>query len=265
MRRLLALLLACVLLALVQKYVVVHHSGAHRQQQMAGTVGPGCTPTTCQHGAEADGAAARALAAETSTTMTRSLASSEQESISCPTYSGPLFRKDTAQFASVRGAKLASPYKGTPAAPRGWLQPFPLSAVHLLDGSRQWRSMRVNLDYLLSLEPDTLLWSWRRNANLRQPIGARAAGGWEAPDMELRGHFLGHWLSATAFQWASSNDTRLERRMRYVVGVMSQVARALGRGGSSGGGYLSAFPPSHIERFERQQPVWAPYYCIHKV
>eukprot|EP00966_Prymnesium_polylepis_P027670 639586-Prymnesium_polylepis.2 len=27
-------------------------------------------------------------------------------------------------------------------------------------------------------------------------------------------------------------------------------------------GYLSAFPASHLDRFERAEPVWAPYYSI---
>ena len=56
--------------------------------------------------------------------------------------------------------------------------------------------MQVNTAYLLSLDPDMLLWSWRVNAGL--PPKGRPAGGWEAPKAELRGHFLGHWLSATA-------------------------------------------------------------------
>ena len=31
------------------------------------------------------------------------------------------------------------------------------------------------------------------------------------------------------------------------------------------GGYLSAFPESLFDRFEAVQPVWAPYYTLHKV
>ena len=88
----------------------------------------------------------------------------------------------------------------------------------------------------------------------------RAAGGWEGPDMELRGHFLGHWLSATAMTWSSTNDTQLEQRMRYVIQVMRDVAKHLGASG-----YVSAFPESFLDRYERIEPVWAPYYTLHKV
>ena len=32
-----------------------------------------------------------------------------------------------------------------------------------------------------------------------------------------------------------------------------------------GGGYLSAFPSEYLDRYERIEPVWAPYYTLHKV
>ena len=41
-----------------------------------------------------------------------------------------------------------------------------------------------------------LLWTFRRNANL--PTPGEPLGGWEAPDCEVRGQFLGHYLSAVA-------------------------------------------------------------------
>ena len=44
-------------------------------------------------------------------------------------------------------------------------------------------------------------------------------------------------------QWASTNDTRLERRMRYVVRAMDGVRRRLGPNG-----YLSAFPEEFLDR-----------------
>ena len=44
--------------------------------------------------------------------------------------------------------------------------------------------------------------------------------------MELRGHFLGHCLSATAMAWAGTNDTTLYRRMVYVVAAMDEVTPA---------------------------------------
>ena len=257
LRRALLLILCAVLVALLAQHCAVstpdNHSRVVKSKQELEASGPGCTPTTCRQPTEA--AALRQPA------VVQQASPSGSTTISCPTYSGPLFRKDNAQFQSVSGAALPL-YDHTqkPQAPAGWLQPFPLSDVKLVEGTAQWRSMSVNVEYLLQLQPDMLLWSWRRNAGLSQPAGARPAGGWEAPSQELRGHFLGHWLSATAMQWASSNDTRLERRMRYVVGAMAEVASGLGSSG-----YLSAFPDTFLDRYERIEPVWAPYYTLHKV
>ena len=177
--------------------------------------------------------------------------------IACPLYSGPGFGKAGAKYTELHAINLHSPYQGLPEPPTATLQQFSLRRLRLLAGSAQWASMQVNLNYLLSIDPDTLLWAWRRNAG-EHPKG-RPAGGWEAPHMELRGHFLGHYLSACAMTWASTNHSVLDGRMRYVVSAMAEVAARLG------GGYLSAFPESLLDRFERIEPVWAPYYTLHKV
>lgn len=48
--------------------------------------------------------------------------------------------------------------------------------------------------YLLSLQPDRLLAPFRQTAGLAG--NAPAYGGWE--QLEIRGHTMGHWLSAMA-------------------------------------------------------------------
>ena len=143
--------------------------------------------------------------------------------MSCPTYAGPGFSQAAAAFEPTEGVTLGSPYEGTPVPPLGVLRLFPLRNVRLLSGTAQWSSMQVNLKYLLSIRVDDLLYAWRQNAKVAVPPGSRPAGGWEAPDMELRGHFLGHYLSATAMAWAGTNDTTLHRRMFYVVAAMDEV------------------------------------------
>eukprot|EP00966_Prymnesium_polylepis_P130503 3018635-Prymnesium_polylepis.1 len=112
--------------------------------------------------------------------------------LSCPTYSGPGFSHTQAQFVSVAGVRLAAPYTDEPTPPKGLLRQFSLRQVRLLNGTREWSSMMTNLEYILSLQPDVLLYSWRLNAGESRPPG-HPAGGWEAPNMELRGHFLGHY------------------------------------------------------------------------
>src|SRR4051812_38194369 len=70
--------------------------------------------------------------------------------------------------------------------------PFDLRQVRLLDGPFKL-AQDVDKKYLLSLDPDRLLHVFRLNAGL--PSAAEPLGGWEAPKIELRGHFVGHYLS----------------------------------------------------------------------
>src|SRR5437868_4456303 len=90
-----------------------------------------------------------------------------------------------------------------PAAPMA-AQPFPLTGVRLLDGPFK-HAMELDHRYLLSLDADRLLHNFRVNAGLSS--SAKPLGGWEAPDCELRGHFVGHYLSACALMYASTGDT----------------------------------------------------------
>jgi hypothetical protein len=86
-------------------------------------------------------------------------------------------------------------------------QPFALSSVRLLDGPFK-RAQDLDAQYLLSLDVDRLLHTFRVNAGL--PSTARPYGGWEEPKSEVRGHFVGHYLSACALMYASTGDERLK-------------------------------------------------------
>jgi DUF1680 family protein len=135
-------------------------------------------------------------------------------------------------------------------------EPFPLADVRLLDGPFK-HAMELDRRYLLSLDPDRLLHNFRVNAGL--PSSARPLGGWEAPDCELRGHFVGHYLSACALMFASTGDTKLKQNANYLVAELAKCQQKLG------GGYLSAFPETFLVRVETLQRVWAPWYTLHKI
>jgi hypothetical protein len=60
-------------------------------------------------------------------------------------------------------------------------------------------AQKTNLQYLLELDVDNMIWNFRQVANLKAP--GHPYGGWESPQSELRGHFVGQWLSSiTNFQ-----------------------------------------------------------------
>ncbi|XP_031100480.1 uncharacterized protein LOC116004530 [Ipomoea triloba] len=139
----------------------------------------------------------------------------------------------------------------------GFLNEVSLNDVRLDPNSIHGRAQQTNLEYLLMLDVDRLVWSFRKTAGLETP--GEPYGGWEGATVELRGHFVGHYLSASAQMWASTHNDTLKEKMSAVVSSLSACQEKMGSG------YLSAFPSELFDRFEDIKPVWAPYYTIHKV
>jgi len=135
-------------------------------------------------------------------------------------------------------------------------QPFPLSQVRLTDGYIK-DLMETNAKYLFSLDSDRLLHMFRITAGLSST--ARPLGGWEAPGMEIRGHTLGHYLSACALLYASTGDEAIKAKADAIVVELAKCQA------QHGNGYLSAFPESFFDRLEAGQSVWVPWYTMHKI
>ena len=138
--------------------------------------------------------------------------------------------------------------------------PFRLEEVRLLDGPFRDAMIR-DQEYLLSLDEDRLLHTFRLTAGL--PSTAQPLGGWEAPDVELRGHAVGHYLSAVSIMYASTGDARFKARADGLVAQFAIVQEAESK--TFHPGYLSAFPEELFDRVDARQRVWAPYYTIHKI
>ncbi|MGW4545021.1 beta-L-arabinofuranosidase domain-containing protein [Streptomyces violaceorubidus] len=141
------------------------------------------------------------------------------------------------------------------------LEPFPLSAVRLLD-SPFLANMRRTCAYLLFVDPDRLLHTFRLTVGL--PSSAEPCGGWEAPDVQLRGHTTGHLLSALAQAHAHTGESAYADRGRLLVSVLAECQRAAPAAGFHRG-YLSAFPESVFDQLEAGGKPWAPYYTLHKI
>ena len=154
---------------------------------------------------------------------------------------------------------LSSPNKKVKVQPVVAFQvhAFPLEDVRLLPGGPFKHAMDLDEKYLLSLDADRLLHNFRVNAGLSS--NAQPLGGWEAPDCELRGHFVGHYLSGCALMYASTGEPRLKQKLDAVVAGLAECQAKLGSG------YLSAYPESFLDRVEKRVPVWAPYYTLHKI
>ncbi len=135
--------------------------------------------------------------------------------------------------------------------------PFSTEQVTL---TASWIKQRedLNTEYLKSLDPDRLLHNFRVNAGL--PSDAKPLEGWESPTIGLRGHFVGHYLSAVSSVVERYKDPILTPRLNYMIDELYKCQQAFGNG------YLSAFPETEFDILEtRFGGVWAPYYTYHKI
>uniref|UniRef100_A0ACD6ADX8 Uncharacterized protein n=1 Tax=Avena sativa TaxID=4498 RepID=A0ACD6ADX8_AVESA len=165
-------------------------------------------------------------------------------------------------YRSLKGGVGSSAAQQQQERPPAVLEEVSLHDVRLDPGGDEvyGRAQQTNLEYLLLLDVDRLVWSFRTQAGL--PAPGAPYGGWEGADVELRGHFVGHYMSAAAKMWASTHNGTLAGKMSAVVDALDACQQAAANGGT---GYLSAFPAEFFDRFEAIQPVWAPYYTIHKI
>lgn len=87
-------------------------------------------------------------------------------------------------------------------------------------------------------------------------------GGWESLDCDLRGHSLGHLLSAYALM---SSSLPSEKGRREAKEKGDSIVRGLRECQETiGTGYISAFPEGLLKRNLRGTSVWAPWYTIYK-
>jgi len=139
------------------------------------------------------------------------------------------------------------------------LRPFPLSDVKLLPSIFRER-FDLNRQYVMSLRSENLLQNYYLQAGLwgppRQPEGIH--WGWESPTSEVRGHFLGHWLSAAARIYSVAADMEAKAKAEHIVAELARCQR------ENGGEWAGSIPPAYLEWVARGKRVWAPHYTLHK-
>ena len=117
-----------------------------------------------------------------------------------------------------------------------------------------------NKKYLLELENDNLLISYMLEAGVYKtaetPKGIH--GGWESPLCELRGHFLGHWLSAAAMHYEATGNEVVKAKADEIIEVLAKCQE------ENGGRWVASIPEKYLYRIGNKKPVWAPQYTIHK-
>ena len=133
-------------------------------------------------------------------------------------------------------------------------EPFSMTEVRLLPGF--WKDMmELDRSYLYSLPNDRLAHNFRVTAGIASD--ADPLGGWEAPDCELRGHYVGHYLSSAALLHASTGDRAILTKANELVAILAEC--------QAKDGYLGAYPVSFYEKLRKHEKVWAPFYTYHKI
>jgi DUF1680 family protein len=139
------------------------------------------------------------------------------------------------------------------------LKPLSRSTVKLLPGLFQHR-WSLNRQYMLSLKTENLLQNYYLEAGIWGPRSRSTDihWGWEAPTCQLRGHFLGHWLSAAAMLAANTGDQEIKGKADYLVSELARCQQ------ENGGEWAGSIPEKYLDWVARGKRVWAPQYTLHK-
>lgn len=135
---------------------------------------------------------------------------------------------------------------------------FPVKDVTITGGDF-FQAGKTDKKVMLSIVPDRLLYTFRKNAGIPVKPAIKPYGGWEAPEVALRGHTTGHYLSALSYWYAQEPLPAINQRITYIVSSLAECQDKLGNG------YLSAFPEKDIDRVEKTGEGWAPHYTLHKI
>ncbi len=154
---------------------------------------------------------------------------------------------------------------GAPITAVAQLEDFDMERVRVTDPYYQ-QLFTVDIDYLLRLDPDRLLAGFEAVSRGQDPEnGVTLYGGWEGGWSLLRGHTLGHYLTALA-QGHKQTVGVDPQRNQEINAVLDHVISELETYQDRTGGYLFASPESHFDRLEaRSDDIWVPWYGMHKV
>lgn len=135
----------------------------------------------------------------------------------------------------------------------------------LLPGLFQ-RRMQLNEDYLMELDTGCLLQNFYIEAGIIPPGGqvisdpdkAKMHWGWEAPSCQLRGHFLGHWLSAASALCAGGEKPELLAKVNHIVEELARCQKM------NGGEWAGSIPEKYFAMMRPGRYIWSPQYTMHK-
>ena len=133
-----------------------------------------------------------------------------------------------------------------------------IESAHLLPGLFKERA-DVNRAYLMELKTEDLLQNFYLEAGIRTDRDVTEMHlGWESPTCQLRGHFLGHWLSAASMLVAQNNDRELKAKLDIIIDELERCQKL------NGGRWIGSIPEKYFEKLEKNEYIWSPQYTLHK-
>ncbi len=134
------------------------------------------------------------------------------------------------------------------------------NSIRLTDGELKVRE-NDNREYLMRLKNEYLLRNFQLEAGRYAGRGkdAQSFGGWEDPTCQLRGHFLGHWLSGAALRYEETGDAELKAKAEAILRELAACQK------DNGGRWAGPIPEKYFTWLGTGKPVWAPQYTVHKL
>jgi MYXO-CTERM domain-containing protein len=140
------------------------------------------------------------------------------------------------------------------------LQEFPLDQVQVTD-SYQKNLFTKDVTYLITtLDSDRLMSGFK--AVSQGTTATNLYGGWE--NTNIRGHTMGHWLSAVAHAYAQAKGSdptlagQIKTKLDDVISKLKTYQLP--------SGFLFATPLSQFDDFDAGTgSTWVPYYTMHKI
>lgn len=145
------------------------------------------------------------------------------------------------------------------------IKSIPYGKVKLDNGLFKQRA-DVNRNYLMELENVALLQNFYIEAGiivpgaqiLPDPTKASLHWGWESPTGQLRGHFLGHFLSAASVLYATYGDSALKVKIDTIIDELERCQK------KNGGKWVGSIPEKYFAIMETDDYIWSPQYTMQK-
>ena len=126
--------------------------------------------------------------------------------------------------------------------------------------------MELNRQYLLELDTTCLLQNFYIEAGIglpgiqavNDPSTVKLHWGWEAPACQLRGHFLGHWLSAASRLIAGGGEEELKIKLNRIIDELERCQKR------NGGEWVGSIPEKYFDLMAEPEYIWSPQYTMHK-